>query len=287
MVQTDEAEIVLLIGSQKGKTEVFAHSLKDALIAAKQKVTLCTLNNYNFFPQMKQLIVMTSTYGKGVAPTNADKFLKLLHDINNSPNIVFSVLGFGSTKYLKYCQFAKDVDSALLAHKNFSQLIKPTFVDRNNYSTFLNWTEQWSIANNIKLKITGKNKEFKPKDYRFKVKKFYIERVDISPIVYIELATKKHKKIKKGDWLSFSFENKERHYSVEKLRNKNVLLALNTRKTAIDLKRIGKLKKNKKVKVRHICNTHFQLLSEGMAYSPSKSHSIKEISLPKLLNKLR
>ncbi|NRB62686.1 MAG: PepSY domain-containing protein [Saprospiraceae bacterium] len=69
-----EAEIILLYGSENGSTRRFANALFKALIGAKQKVFLDTLNNYTSFPYAKTILVLTATYGDGEAPSNASDF---------------------------------------------------------------------------------------------------------------------------------------------------------------------------------------------------------------------
>lgn len=283
-MKVKEAEIVILLGSQKGKTETFANLLKDTLLRAKQKVVLHNLNNYASFPKMKRLIVLTSTYGKGVPPTNAKNFLNLLQEVENPSGIQFSVVGFGSRKYPKFCQFAKEVNTALLKHPNFNQSIDPVYIDKSCYSTFLSWSTNWSEETGIQIDL---QKTPKQKRYSFKVKKYYQPVNNSSKTIFIELTTKKHKKIKQGDLIVIgSNKSKEQHYPIKKLSNKNVLISFNQDEEHLVSKYFGKLKKKRKFKARHICNTHFQLLSEGMSYSNKRFPNPETIIYPKLLKKL-
>ena len=285
MIKAKDAEIVLLVGSQRGKTETFANLLKEALLAVKQKAVVFTLDDYTLFPKMKQLIVLTSTFGKGMPPANAKNFLNLLEKVKNPATVSFSVVGFGSVKYPKFCQFAKEVHSALLEHKNFILNVKPVYIDRSCFSTFLNWSKEWSAKSNVRLTIEKLKTKPKTKRYQFKVKKYYRNADDPSQTIFIELATKKHKKLKKGDLLVVgSKKTKEQHYPIEKLKNKNVLIAFHQNEAHTAIKHFGKLKK--KFKARHICNTHFQLLSEGMSFTRHKFPNTKNISSSKLLKKL-
>lgn len=283
MKKAKEAEIVVLLGSQKGKTEVIAKLLVEALIKTKQKVVFHELNKYASFPNMKQLIVITSTYGKGVPPANAKNFLSLLQQIENPKNVNCSVVGFGSKKYPKFCQFAKDVNEALENHSNFKNLLKPVYINNGCHSTFLDWSQQWSTQTSIPLNIAALNKAPKIKSYRFKVKKRYKVNKAHNETIFIELSTKKHKKIKKGDFLAIrSKQSQLAHYPIEKLKNKNVLIALNK----ADLPITNQLKKKKKFKAKHICNTHFQLLGEGMNIGLNKIPKPNTSSNLKLLKKI-
>lgn len=283
MKKSKEAEIVVLLGSQKGKTEVFAKLLVEALTKAKQKVAFHELNEYGAFPKMKLLIVITSTYGKGVPPANAKNFLSLLQQIKNPKNVNFSVVGFGSKKYPKFCQFAKDVNEALENHSNFKNILEPVYINNSCYSTFLNWSRQWSTQTSIPLNVPELNKAPKIKSYRFKVKKQYKLNKAHNDTIFIELSTKKHKKIKKGDYLAIRSKHSQlAHYPIEKLKNKNVLIAFNK----ADLPITSQLKKKKKFKAKHICNTHFQLLGEGMNIGLNKHPKPSTLGYSKLLKKI-
>ena len=285
MIKAKDAEIVLLVGSQKGKTQTFANLLKKALLDAKQKVVLFTLDEYRLFPKMNQLIVLTSTFGKGVPPANAKNFLNLLQQVENPLAVCFSVVGFGSIKYPKFCQFAKEVHSALLEHKNFNLNVQPFYIDRSCFSTFLNWSKEWSEKSNVRLNIEKLENAPKTKRYKFKVKKYYRTSDASSQTVFIELATKKHKKLERGDLLVIGSKNtKERHYPIEKLKNKNVLIAFHPNEAHAVTKHFGKLKK--KFKARHICNTHFQLLKEAISFTSQEFPNTKSITSRKLLKKL-
>jgi sulfite reductase (NADPH) flavoprotein alpha-component len=273
-MKVEEAEIVILLGSQKGKTETFANLLKDTLLRTKQKVVLHNLNHYAAFPKMKQLIVLTSTYGKGVPPKNGKNFLNLLKQVKNPKKVGFSVVGFGSIKYPKFCQFAKDVNAALLKHPNFNQTTESVYIDRNCFSTFLNWCNNWSKKTTICLNLGEFQKTPKPKSYKFEVENSY-EIVDNSlKTIYIELSTKKYKRIKEGDLLVInSKKHKDQHYPIRQLSNKNVLISFDTKKTESISKQLKKFKKNKKFKAQHICNTRFQLLGRNSIYQKQTNTS--------------
>src|SRR5690606_26785821 len=74
----NEAEYVILVGSEKGNTLHFADKILKQLIANGKTAYLANLNDYTVFKSVKQFIVFTSTYGSGEAPANANQFEKLL-----------------------------------------------------------------------------------------------------------------------------------------------------------------------------------------------------------------
>ncbi|HAL53057.1 MAG TPA: FAD-binding oxidoreductase, partial [Sphingobacterium sp.] len=70
----EEAEIVILFGTENGSTLFFANQIHKQLLADGQKSLLLGMNQYQCFPKAKHLLVFTSTYGLGTAPSNALQF---------------------------------------------------------------------------------------------------------------------------------------------------------------------------------------------------------------------
>src|SRR5690606_10379031 len=66
-----EAEIVLLVGSENGSTLHFAQKFHQELLGKNLKSYWTEMDNYETFPAAQKIIVMTSTYGLGDAPSNA------------------------------------------------------------------------------------------------------------------------------------------------------------------------------------------------------------------------
>ncbi|WP_370104252.1 PepSY domain-containing protein, partial [Winogradskyella sp.] len=102
----DTAEYIILIGSETGHTNKFAHQFYNALLDAGNTVYFSTLNQYDSYKEAKHIIIFTSTYGEGEAPRTAKNFEKLLPTIQQSNCIKFSVVGFGSLMYPDYCKYA-------------------------------------------------------------------------------------------------------------------------------------------------------------------------------------
>ena len=74
----DEAEYILLVGSETGNTFVFAKTFFKALKKEGKKVYMATLNQYTSYEKATCLIVFTSTYGDGDPPSNAHTFETVL-----------------------------------------------------------------------------------------------------------------------------------------------------------------------------------------------------------------
>ena len=97
------------------------------------------LNKYNFFPKAQVFIFMTSTYGEGDAPSNADQFAYKFKKYKQLKTIEYTVLGFGSKSYPKFCSFAEDINSLLSQEDNYSELypfFKINNQDANEYSSW-------------------------------------------------------------------------------------------------------------------------------------------------------
>jgi sulfite reductase (NADPH) flavoprotein alpha-component len=71
------------------------------------------LNSFKFHEGIKHIWIFAATYGNGEAPENGSDFEKAFLTIPEKAKITYSVVGFGSKFYPKFCQFAKDIDSRL------------------------------------------------------------------------------------------------------------------------------------------------------------------------------
>ena len=90
------------------------------------------------YPQAKQLLVLTATYGDGDAPASANVFLSRLTALKQLPVARFAVLGFGDQQFCHFCRFAEQVDAALQARGGKPLLALET-IDRQSAQTFARW----------------------------------------------------------------------------------------------------------------------------------------------------
>jgi sulfite reductase (NADPH) flavoprotein alpha-component len=90
----------------------------------------------------ERVFIMTSTYGDGAAPSSANQFLSRLSSLHSrtadTPKPAFAVLGFGDRQFPQFCQFAKDVDAALMA-LGWQHLIALDTIDRQSEQEFARW----------------------------------------------------------------------------------------------------------------------------------------------------
>lgn len=222
----DTAEYIILIGSETGHTNKFAHQFYNALVKAGNTVYFSTLNQYDSYKEAKHIVIFTSTYGEGEAPRTAKNFKKLLPTIQQPSSIKFSVVGFGSLMYPDYCKYAIEVDEWLNNHPNFEQNLPVFKINNQSFEAFKNWVIQWNEATNQDLKVVLT----KPLVNRKKLKNFKVisnSGLNVDDTFLIELKPEKKLKFQSGDIVSFYPEedNIERQYSVAKVDD-SILLSV-------------------------------------------------------------
>ncbi|OAH96779.1 sulfite reductase subunit alpha [Methylomonas methanica] len=117
--QADARTLHILYGTQTGNSESLAN---DAANAAKKHGLQPVVESMDEveigqLPQMQYLLIITSTYGEGAMPDNAE----MLWEAANSEaaprldNVNYSVLALGDTSYDLFCQAGIDWDNKLAA----------------------------------------------------------------------------------------------------------------------------------------------------------------------------
>ncbi|UUZ57418.1 flavodoxin domain-containing protein [Massilia sp. H-1] len=105
---------MILVGSENNSTWGFARSCTTPCETQGQRVHTAPMNQFAaHYPAATTLFLLTSTYGDGDAPASANHFLARLAQASPDPKLRFAVLGFGDQQFLHFCQFARDVDSAM------------------------------------------------------------------------------------------------------------------------------------------------------------------------------
>ncbi|WP_333862203.1 PepSY domain-containing protein [Sphingobacterium sp.] len=149
--RAEEAEIVILFGTENGSTLFFANQIHKQLLADGQKSLLLGMNQYQRFPNAKQLLVFTSTYGLGTAPSNALQFEQKVDSCPQEQDVYFSVLGFGSKAYPDFCAYAKEIDDLLEKQAWASRLMELHTVNDKNIDELISWIHHWSEKTDIAL----------------------------------------------------------------------------------------------------------------------------------------
>ena len=221
----DEAEYILLVGSETGSTFTFAKSYYDALKKEGKKIFLSTLNEYTTYKNATHLIVFTATYGDGDAPSNARNFETILNTIQPIKKLQYSVVGFGSLLYPHYCRFATKVDSLLKAHDSYTVVNPLVKINDQSQIAFLNWVNRWNTQTGMHLKIAASAKKQTKKEGAFDV----IERttLNVDNTAILRLRPKKRGKFQSGDLLNIvpPGETFARQYSIAKVDG-DILLSI-------------------------------------------------------------
>ena len=222
-ITKDEAEYIVLVGSETGTTIQFANAFKNALSKTCEKVFVATLNDYTTYKKAKNIVIFTATYGAGEAPENASKFLKLLGTVQQKNDLKYTVLGFGSTEYPAFCKFAILVHVSLQIQSKFTPEMPLFKIDNQNFNSFENWKNEWSVLNNISLEIDQSNLLEKDKETIFNIAAR--SKVNVDDTFLISLKPSQKMKFTSGDLLAIipKGENRERLYSIAKIDNKLLL----------------------------------------------------------------
>ena len=258
-IQGNNAEYIVLVGSETGGTIRFANAFKDALIKANKSVFVTELNKYSAYQNAKNIIIFTATYGDGDAPENADKFIKMVNLIQQNNSLKYTVLGFGSRQYPEFCKFAVLVDATLQIHSNFTPEMPLCKIDNQDIDSFKNWLNEWSLLNQVDLKIT-KGDVSEEADQDIKIKIVHKSKINIDNTFLIELEPVENIKFTSGDLLSISPNNEteNRLYSIAKV-DKKILLSVKKHEFGICSNYIHELKINDLISARIEKNKDFWL----------------------------
>ncbi len=253
---SNEAEIILLVGSENGATVGFASKIQEQFLANGKKSFIAQMNQYEIYPKAKQLIIFTSTYGIGDAPANAKKFEQLITQFPQQQSIEFSVVGFGSRAYSDYCGYAIKVDKWLNDQKWTTRLLDLKTVNDKSPEEFTNWVIAYKETTDIPLATT-------PAMYVGKAPKLKNVKVISTSKVTEDDATFKvvldvKEKFKSGDLLAIYPESnhKERLYSVGKVDNK-LQLIVKLHEFGLGSQYLYNLVQNSTIKARIIKNKAF------------------------------
>ncbi len=265
--KSENAEIVIFVGSENGSTLGFANKIHSQLLSDGKKSFITELNQYKFYPKAEQFITFTSTYGLGDAPTNASNFKKLLKEFPQNQSVKYSVVGFGSKSYEDFCGFAIEVDQ-LLSEQNWAEPQLEIFtVNDKSAAEFTEWAKQWSYETMIPLATA-------PSLYSEKIpslKKMKVigksEIVDEVTTFKVILKPNSLVKFKSGDLLAIYPENdhKERFYSIGKV-NGAIQLVVKLHENGFGSGFLHRLQENQEIKARIIKNSEF--------YFPKKASEV-------------
>ncbi|RSK41648.1 PepSY domain-containing protein [Mangrovimonas spongiae] len=254
-VKAEDADIIILVGSENGSSIHYANMFFKQLIKQNQNAFIAEMNAYQQYPNAKHLVVMTATYGQGDAPTNANQFLQKLKEITNTKDLKFSVVGFGSLAYPDFCQFAYDVDQAL------QQVYKPVLpiftINDKSVDAFSQWVSDWSEVSGISVTIPQKHLTIQPKQLK-KLKVISKTKTNVDNTFLITLKPKKHHQFTSGDLLAVYPKNdyRERLYSIGKVAG-NIQLSVKLHENGLGSGFLHSAADGDKIKVRLVKNSAF------------------------------
>jgi sulfite reductase (NADPH) flavoprotein alpha-component len=220
----DNAEYIILYGSENGTTFSYAKEFYKALLGDHKTVFLDQLNNVSIYKNAQNLIIFAATYGEGNAPSNAKHFLSIINKLKLTSNFKYAVVGFGSKEYPDYCQFAIDIYQVLQKREGFVENIPLHKISNQSYESFSEWLSLWNRNNNLEL--TVKNPIAATKNKNIEMSIVYRTEKNIDNTYLLQLECSKKIKFKSGDLLGITPEDQRvRYYSISKY-NKHILLSI-------------------------------------------------------------
>ncbi|MEO0571935.1 MAG: NADPH cytochrome P450 oxidoreductase family protein [Bacteroidota bacterium] len=222
----EDAEYIILVGSETGNTKRFAEGFLNGLVSKGKKVFMDELDNYSPYPKAEYLVVFTSSFGDGDAPGNATNFEEVFNTLIPLKKLQFAVVGFGSTVYPNFCQFAIDVDTWLEKHKSFTRIAPLVKINEQSQSEFRSWLSLWNQSTQMEVELRmAKEKKKRLKYVPFEVVENSALNIDDTAV--IRLHPQKRVKFKSGDLLNVLPKDSQRPrlYSIAKVDN-DVLLSV-------------------------------------------------------------
>ncbi len=117
VTQTTQSNMTLVFGSQSGCSEAIAQEIAQTLSSKGITVSLIDGAKYTLeaLKQTQRLLLITSTFGKGDAPDNIERFFAQLKSAPNNcaAHLSYSVLAIGDWQFPNFCKAGKDFDTRL------------------------------------------------------------------------------------------------------------------------------------------------------------------------------
>ncbi|WP_462267145.1 PepSY domain-containing protein [Mucilaginibacter sp.] len=255
-----ECRFILLVGSENGSTYRYANAVHQRLLKQGEKSCIAELNRYQAFPKAEHLLVFTSTYGIGDAPSNGNKFTALLRKHPQQQPVKYSVLGFGSHAYPDFCKFAFEVNQ-LLSHQTWAQPLTDVHtVNDKSPEEFSLWAEAWSQSAGIALNISPAALHMKPpRLHQFKVME-KVQSDGAEDTFLLRLQPGRGLSFTSGDLLAVypANDHRERLYSIGRIGNE-VQLSVRLHQHGLGSGHLHRLTAGNTLAARIVDNRHFHL----------------------------
>ncbi|MCF1713560.1 PepSY domain-containing protein [Flavihumibacter sp. RY-1] len=258
--QAEDAEFILLTGSENGSTLRFAQQVHLQLLANGIKSYLAEMNRYQAYPSARQLLVFTSTYGLGDAPNSARVFEKKLYQYPQLQEVEFSVVGFGSRTYKEFCGYAVQVDD-WLEQQSWARRNLPLYkVNDKSTEDFVKWVKAWASKNRIALVESPVNYGGQPPGLQqlHIIEKTTATEQDLNFSVTLKIP--RSATVRSGDLLAIypAGDERERLYSIARI-GKRMQLVVKLHTKGLGSQYLHNLKVGEKIKARIIPNPSFHL----------------------------
>jgi len=276
--KASESQFILLVGSENGSSLRFANAILKQLNDQGKKAHLAQLNDYTTYPKAEHLLIFSSTYGLGDAPSNAGKFVSLLDKFTQEQQINYSVIGFGSKSYPDFCGFAKEIDSLVETKTWANRFLDLQTVNDKSAEEFVNWVKLWSTKTEIPLATTPSLYNHIPKglEQLMVLEKTAIAEADQTFLLTLRAGMRS--KFTSGDLLAIypANDNRERLYSIAN-NNGNIQLAVKLHPSGLGSGFLYNLEVGKTIKAQIINNHAFHfpkkaskvaLISNGTGIAP-------------------
>ncbi|KAA8734944.1 sulfite reductase flavoprotein subunit alpha [Acinetobacter qingfengensis] len=165
--------IFIAYGSESGHAESLAYQLYQQDFLQSYDLSIATLNDIDIanIHQNSLLIIITSTFGDGEAPENAEDFLNKLELFDRLP-FRYSIFALGDASYDHFCGYGKQLDQ-IFQEKQAQTLIQRVDADLNFQDIFNQWQPllQQSLSNlpsepvqhNLSIQVYNENSTYTAK----------------------------------------------------------------------------------------------------------------------------
>ncbi|AEI50980.1 PepSY domain-containing protein [Runella slithyformis] len=223
----DDAEIIILVGSETGHTWRFADALEEAYQNLGIKVGTLGMEHFPKLNGKKTVLFLTSTYGNGDAPQNAQNIIEQLEEkMSFAEAIQFSVLGFGSRQYPAFCAFAEQFRNHIVPLGNAREIVPYMTVDNQSAVQFIDWVRALNRSQKITLSINTKH--LHPVRKKGLETFTILEKKENEDTFLLRITHAEKLKIHSGDLLGVypPNENIERFYSIASVSPTELLLVI-------------------------------------------------------------
>lgn len=253
-----DARIIILAGSENGGTFKFADAIYTQLIQHGEKVFLTDLSNFTEFPRAEHLVIMTSTYGKGEAPSNAKKLESRLQQYPQHQSIHYSIVGFGSRSYKEFCRFAFEVASLLKQTTWAAEQLPVYTVNDKSPQDFSDWMTAWTRKTGFSLIMPRELLEPDTAELK-KLSVAHRTGLDEEAGFIIRFKSSQLKHAASGDLLAIYPKNdhRERLYSIGKV-DKTIQLSVKLHEHGLGSAFLNNLQPGDVIKAKLVKNQHFR-----------------------------